>query len=157
MNLKAQPLTKTAFAPFGDVVEMEGADHFLINQHFAERFNNLANVDVSDEGGLVNISIVTATPRPKPIVIKLMERHPLGSQIFFPLQDEEWLVLVCTDPKIEASYRLFQAKGQQGINYAKGAWHHPLLVQGNNRFIVVDRRGPGNNLEEMQLEYFLTL
>ena len=155
--LKAVPLTKQAFAPFGEVIETDGLNPMIINQGFAKRFNTLAYVDVSDEGGLVNISIVTATPRPKPIVIKLMERHPLGSQIFFPLQDEEWLVLVCTDPKIETSYRLFQATGLQGINYRKNAWHHPLLVQGNNRFIVVDRRGPGNNLEEMQLEYFLTL
>ena len=45
--MKIEKLTKEAFAAFGDVVEMDGAEHFLINQHFAERFNNLANVDVS--------------------------------------------------------------------------------------------------------------
>ena len=150
--MKIENLTKEAFAPFGDVVEIEGAEHFFINQHFAERFNNLANVDVSDEGGSVNISIVTATPRPKPIAIKLMERHPLGSQIFFPLQDEEWLVLVCADPKVESSYRLFQATGQQGINYKKNAWHHPLLVLKAGRFLVVDRKGQGVNLEEVKLQ-----
>lgn len=155
--MKIEPLTKQAFAPFGDVVEMDGAEHFLINQHFAERFNNLANVDVSDEGGSVNISIVTATPRPKPIAIKLMERHPLGSQIFFPLQDEEWLVLVCADPKVESSYRLFQATGQQGINYKKNAWHHPLLVLKAGRFLVIDRRGQGVNLEEVMLQDLLQI
>ena len=149
--MKIEPLTKQAFAPFGDVVEMQGAEHFFINQHFAERFNNLANVDVSDEGGNVNISIVTATPRPKPIAIKLMERHPLGSQIFFPLQVEEWLVLVCGDPMIESSYRLFKATGQQGINYNKNTWHHPLLVLNPGKFLVIDRKGPGNNLEEVVL------
>ncbi len=149
--MKIEKLTKEAFAPFGDVVETDGAEHFFINQHFAERFNNLAHVDESDEGGLVNVSIAAATPRPKPIAIKLMERHPLGSQIFYPLQNEDWLVLVCTDPEDETSYRLFQATGQQGINYAKGAWHHPLLVMNAGRFIVIDRKGPGNNLEEVML------
>ena len=149
--MKIEKLTKQAFAAFGDVVEIEGAEHFFINQHFAERFNNLANVDVTDEGGLVNISIAAATPRPKPIAIKLMERHPLGSQIFYPLQDEEWLVLVCDDPKDKSTYRLFQATGQQGINYKKNAWHHPLLVLNAGKFIVIDRRGPGNNLEEVPL------
>ena len=151
--MKIEKLTKEVFAPFGDVVEIEGAEHFFINQHFAERFNNLANVDVSDEGGLVNISIVTATPRPKPIAIKLMERHPLGSQIFYPLQDEDWLVLVCGDPMVESSYCLFKASGQQGINYAKGAWHHPLLVLAKSRFLIVDRKGAGVNLEEVELKW----
>ena len=85
--LKPEPLTKTSFAPFGDVIEIEGVQHFPINQGFAERFNDLARVDVGAEGGSVNISIVNAVVRPKPIALKLMERHPLGSQIFYPLQD----------------------------------------------------------------------
>ena len=149
--MKIEPLTKQAFAPFGDVIETEGAEHFFINQHFAERFNNLANVDVGDEGGSVNISIAAATPRPKPIAIKLMERHPLGSQIFYPLQDEDWLVLVCGDPMIETTYRLFRASGQQGINYKKNAWHHPLLVFNPGKFLIIDRKGPESNLEEVGL------
>jgi ureidoglycolate lyase len=29
-------------------------------------------------------------------------------------------------------------------------WHHPLLVlNADCRFLVVDRKGPGNNLEEV--------
>ena len=155
--MKIEPLTKQAFSPFGEVVEMEGAEHFFINQHFAERFNNLAHVDVNDEGGSVNVSIAAATPRPKPIAIKLMERHPLGSQIFYPLQNEDWLVLVCTNPKVEASYRLFQATGQQGINYGKNVWHHPLLVLNIGKFLVIDRKGPGINLEETELDRSFTV
>ena len=93
--MKIEPLTKAGFAPFGDVIEIEGAQHYPINQGFAERFNDLASVDAE----AVNISIVVANPRPKPIAITLMERHPLGSQIFYPLQDRPWLVLVCGDPE----------------------------------------------------------
>jgi ureidoglycolate lyase len=150
--LRAQPLTKAAFAPFGDVVEMEGAAHYPINQGFAERFNDLARVDVAAEGGSVNISIVVGAPRPKPIALQLMERHPLGSQIFFPLQDRLWLAVVCGDPGDLTSYRAFRATGRQGINYARNVWHHPLLVlDADSRFMVVDRKGPGNNLEEIWL------
>ena len=151
--MRPAPLTKAAFAPFGDVVEMEGAEHFTINQGFAERFTDLAKVDVAAEGGSVNISIVTAEPRPMPIAIKLMERHPLGSQIFFPLQDRPWLVVVCGDPHDAKSYRAFSATGRQGINYARNTWHHPLLVfDAGSRFMVADRKGPGNNLEEVWLD-----
>lgn len=151
MILKPQPLTKAAFAPFGNVVEREGARHFPINQSFAERFADLANIDVAAEGGEPTIGIVVAEPRPRPIAIKLMERHPLGSQIFYPLQDQEWLVVVCSEVEDATSYRAFLATGHQGVNYARNTWHHPLLVSESGSFIVVDRKGPGNNLEEYQL------
>jgi len=150
--MKIEPLTRMAFAPFGEVLEMDGAELININQNFAQRFNNLARVDVANEGGRVNISLATAVPRPQPIAITMMERHPLGSQIFHPLEDVPWLVLVCGDPQDTSSFRCFRATGQQGINYARGVWHHPLLVLQPQRFFIVDRMGPGNNLEEVKLK-----
>lgn len=153
IKLRPVPLTKAGFAPFGDVVEIADAERSSINQGFAERFNDLARVDVAAESGSVNVSIVTATPRPAPIAIKLMERHPLGSQIFYPLQDRPWLVLVCANPKDSASFHAFAATGQQGVNYARNTWHHPLLVfDAGSCFLVVDRKGPGNNMEEVKLD-----
>lgn len=148
--LSPEPLTREAFRPFGEVIEMEGAAHFTINQGFAERFNDLAHVDVAAEGGVTNVSLFLGQPRPLPVEIRLMERHPLGSQIFFPLQDRPWLVLVAGDVHDFASYRAFTASGRQGVNYARNVWHHPLLVlDAESRFLVVDRKGPGNNLEEV--------
>lgn len=151
-KLKSTPLTREAFAPFGDVIEMEGSAHITINQGFAERFNDLAHVDVETEGGSTNVSLFLGQPRPSPIAIKLMERHPLGSQIFFPLQDRPWLIVVCEDVNDFATYRALTATGSQGVNYARNVWHHPLLVlDGDSRFLIVDRKGPGNNLEEVWL------
>ena len=158
IELRPKPLTTAAFAPFGDVVEMEGVKHFTINQGFATRFDDLANIDVSDEGGSVKVSLFTAKLRPQPIEINLMERHPLGSQLFYPLQDRPWLVLVCDDPQDTTSFQAFRATGQQGINYAKDVWHCPLLVlEEGNRFVIVDRKGPGNNLEEVPTDNSLFL
>ncbi len=152
VTLSIEPLTKEAFAPFGDVVEIEGKTPLSINQGYAERFNGLANVDVAAEGGEVNISWFFASLRPAPIAIRLMERHPLGSQMFMPLNEADWLVVVCADPAIAASYRAFAAKGDQGVNYARNCWHHPLLVlQERSSFLVVDRKGKGDNLEEYWL------
>jgi ureidoglycolate lyase len=146
--LKAEPLTPLAFAPFGDVIEMEGAAHYPINQGFAERFNDLAHIDAG--GGDINVSLFMARPRPHPISIEIMERHPLGTQLFQPLQDRPWLVVVCTSPTDPASYRAFHATGRQGINYRRNAWHHPLLVlDADSRFLIVDRKGKGDNLEEV--------
>jgi ureidoglycolate lyase len=152
VSIAIAPLTKAAFQPFGDVIELDGTAPVEINQGFAKRFNNLAKVDVSTGDGTTCISLFTAMQRPAPIAIKLMERHPLGSQIFYPLQDQPWLVLVCTDPHAPASYRAFTASGRQGVNYARNVWHHPLLVLSPDcHFLVVDRQGPGNNLDELWL------
>lgn len=152
-TLAIAPLTREAFAPFGDVVEIADRPTLTINQGFADRFNGLAKIDVSDAGGAAQIAIFRARQRPQPIAIELMERHPLGSQLFYPLQNENWLVLVCSDPRAKESYRAFLASGTQGVNYAKNTWHHPLLVLSDNaHFMIVDRAGPGDNLEEYWLD-----
>jgi ureidoglycolate lyase len=150
-----EPLTKHAFAPFGDVIEIEGAEQRHINQGFATRFHDLAHIEVGN--GAAIVSIFTAIPRPQPVAIKLMERHPLGSQLFYPLQNEDWFVLVCENPHDEKTYRAFKASGSQGVNYKPNAWHHPLLVARESKFIIVDRKGEGNNLEEVWLEKDFTL
>ena len=152
-----EPLTKQAFAPYGEVVEMDGGEQRTINQGFAMRFHDLAKIEVGN--GEAIISIFTATPRPQPIAIKLMERHPLGSQLFYPIQNEDWFVLVCENPHDEKSYRAFRASGSQGVNYRPNTWHHPLLVSRESRFLIVDRKGVGDNLEEVWLEkeFALTL
>jgi ureidoglycolate lyase len=153
LALSVAPLTKTGFAPFGEVVETADVKPKLINEGFAERFDDLANIDVAAEGGEVNVSLFTGWVRPVPLVIKLMERHPLGSQLFMPLNGASWLVVVCTDPDVPSSYRAFAASGRQGVNYARNCWHHPLLVFAEaSPFLVIDRKGPGGNLEERWLE-----
>jgi ureidoglycolate lyase len=44
---------------------------------------------------------------------------------------------------------VFRASGGQGINYRANIWHHPLMALGEiSDFLVVDRSGPGHNLEE---------
>jgi ureidoglycolate lyase len=152
IELTLAPLTKAAFAPFGEVIEAEGAHHYPINRGFAERFHRLATAETSLEGGSTIISIVEGNPYPLPLAIKLVERHPLGSQAFYPLQDREWLVVVAGDARDLSTLRAFRATGRQGINYRHNIWHHPLLaLEPQSRFLLVDRDGPGNNLEEAWL------
>ena len=158
VTLSIEPLTKQAFAPFGEVIETAGVSPLSINQGFARRFNDLANIDVAVEGGQTNISWFVASLRPVPIAIRLMERHPLGSQLFMPLGGVDWLVVVCADPRDVASYRAFAATGEQGVNYTRNCWHHPLLVLKEAcPFLVVDRKGKGDNLEEYWLDETMQL
>jgi ureidoglycolate lyase len=152
IDLRLAPLTTEAFAPYGDVIEVGGREPLVINQGYALRFDDLANIDVASEGGNAKASIFIARARPQPLVIDMMERHPLGSQLFCPLQKRPWAIVVCGDPQEPASFRAFIASGMQGVNYKRGTWHFPLIVfEDESRFMVMDRNGPGKNLEELTL------
>lgn len=152
--LEIQPLTKAAFAPFGDVIEADPATLKMINNGTTERYHALAKPEVSGEGSHVVISLCRAQPRQFPYAITMMERHPLGSQSFSPLSDKPFLVAVSEDvggrpgkPKV------FLAKAGQGINYGINVWHHPLMALGEvTDFLLVDREGPGKNLVEIDLD-----
>ena len=151
VSLITQPLTRAAFAAYGDVIETLGSQHFPINQGTTERYHDLAKIDVAREDGEPLISIFRSQPRPRPIQLELMERHPLGSQAFYPLQEREWLLVVskADNPCDPAGLVAFRATGSQGVNYARGVWHHPLLVlEADSDFLIVDRGGPGDNLNE---------
>ena len=156
--LEIFPLTKTSFAPYGEVIETKDADIIAINQGTTDRFHALCEVDVYDGGGVPIISIFRGQRRTTPIDIMLVERHPLGSQAFLPLSNHDWLVVVASasehaDAPDMSSLKCFLATGQQGVNYFKGTWHHPLLVlQPIQEFVVVDRQGGGHNLDEFWVE-----
>jgi ureidoglycolate lyase len=150
VKLALTPLTREDFAAFGDVIETEGRAHFAINQGTAERFHDLARIDMGENGKTL-VSIVVGEPRGKPIALSMMERHPLASQAFIPLQPQDYLVVVAQEP-LPSSLRGFLAKGTQGVNYRRNVWHHPLLVlTPHSRFLLIDRGGEGNNLEEAEL------
>jgi len=150
IRLTQEPLTKEAFAPFGTVLETEGAKQIPINQGTTTRFHALAGVETGADGTAI-LSVFRATRRPYPIAITMLERHPLGSQAFMPLSNHDWLVVVAERAEAEA-LRCFRATGSQGVQYATNVWHHPLLVlQAEQDFFIVDRDGPGRNLEEVDL------
>lgn len=150
-TLKAQPLTREAFAPFGDVIETDGARHYPINNGTTERYHDLAKVDVGSGDGRPLISIFVGQPFAPPVAIAMMERHPLGSQAFMPLDNRPYLVAVALSGPDDRPGEpvVFLASGAQGVNYAAGTWHHPLIsLEAESRFLVVDRGGEGRNLEE---------
>jgi ureidoglycolate lyase len=152
-ELTPEPLTAEAFAPFGSVIEAsDEAVKLEINQGHAVRYDRLAEIDVADEGGAGVISLFRARPLGE-LVLKMFERHPLGSQSFVPLGGRPYLVAVApAGPFDAARVRLFRAEGHQGVHYRKGVWHHFLLVlDGESDFLVVDRAGPGENLDEVAL------
>jgi ureidoglycolate lyase len=149
-ELFAEPLTAAAFAPFGDVVQAAG-DSRSINDGTAQQFADLALVDVADRGGRPRVSLYRARPRELPLPVRLLERHPLSSQLFMPLGPQPFLVVVAPPgDRIEPfAMRAFRTDGRQGVNYRRGTWHHPLIaLDGPGEFLVIDRAGAGRDCEE---------
>ena len=145
-----EPLTREAYAPFGQVIMAEGANHYPINGGMTERFHDLAKVELGGVHPRPLISIFRGQPYTLPLTLKLVERHPLGSQAFYPLSDGPWLVIVAADEGgSPTGLRAFRPAPGQGVNIAMNTWHGVLTPLDHPAdFLVVDRGGDGNNLEE---------
>lgn len=153
LTLVAQPLSAQAFAPYGEVIEAQGSAQGM-NQGFGRRYNDLAEVQVDAEGGRPAISIVACVAEQFPVRLRLMERHPLGSQAFIPLDGQRFLVVVAPagNPPAPEDLQAFVTDGRQGVNYGRGTWHHPLVaLERNCHFAEFHRAGPGKNCDEAPL------
>lgn len=149
-----KPLTPEAFTPYGDVISArDGVEQYPINYGATTRFNDLAVIDTAVDGGRTIVSLFRSRPLAPP-VLKIMERHPLGSQAFIPLDGRPYLVAVAPAGDLDpARIEVFLASGDQGVNYAAGTWHHySLALEAESDFLVIDRAGPGENLDEVELK-----
>ena len=150
-TLPVEPLTAAAFAEFGDVIEPASAKAvYAVNDGTAQRFHDLATVDTGSDGGRTLVSIFRAQPRPLPFTIRMLERHPLGSQAFIPLSGHPFLVVVAEEtPDGPGEPLAFRTRPGQGVNIGRNVWHGILTpLDGVSDFAVVDRGGEGVNLEE---------
>ena len=153
-RITAQPLTREAFAPFGVVIDKAGGAPRPMNAGMARRFHDLARIEVAGENAQVVMGLVEAKPYPLPLTLGLVERHPLGAQAFLPLTDAPFLVVVCPDERGRPGRpQAFLTAPGQGVCYAMNVWHGVLTPFGAPQdFVVIDRGGPGVNLEEFVFE-----
>ena len=146
--IKPVSITKDNFSQFGDVISTKDIKPIEINNGYAKRYDGIANLNTSKDNGETTISIFSALKRNFPMKIDMMEKHPLGSQAFIPLKETTFLAFVAPNGdkpdlnKIEA----FIIPPGIGINYKPGTWHFPLISTEDMNFLVVDRKGPGDNL-----------
>jgi ureidoglycolate lyase len=153
-TITIEPLSAEAFAPFGQVIERAGAHHYPINAGMTERYHDLARIELGGVHPRPLISLFHGRPYALPLALKLVERHPLGSQAFFPLSASPWLVIVAEDQGgTPVRLRAFRPSPGQGVNIAMNTWHGVLTpLEAVSDFLVVDRGGDGNNLEEHHFE-----
>ena len=143
-----EPLSAEGFAPFGDILDSDGAPDQMINQGLCGRYHDRAKLEFTT--GRAGINIFDATPRALPYQLDMMERHPLGSQAFIPMTDTPFLITAAKDNSgVPDQVRAFLSRPGQAINFHRNIWHGVLTpLHAPGLFAVIDRIGEGNNLEE---------
>ncbi len=146
--IKPIKITRANFATYGDLISSDDIKPMDINAGYAKRFDNLANINTSKDGGKTILSIFSAIKRNFPMKIDMMEKHPLGSQAFIPMNETTFLCFVAPpgeSPEID-KLQSFIIPPKTGINYKPGIWHFPLISTEDTDFLVIDRKGNSENL-----------
>ena len=151
MNFTICPMkiTNHNFKNYGNLISIKNKKFKNINNGYAKNFYDLAKIDIKKAKGAPKLSIFKAKARKFPFKIELMERHPISSQLFFPLDKHKFLVVVSNskyNPHPD-TLRSFIVPENCGINYKAGVCHYPLIVIKNSLFLVFDRKGSKKNLE----------
>jgi len=146
--IKPIKITKKNFFKFGELINTKKRKPIIINNGYAKRFHDLVKIDTSSKKGNPIISIFSAKKRSFPMKIDMMENHPLGSQAFIPMKETTFIVFVAPKGKKPNINKIksFIVPKQTGVNYKPGIWHFPLISNKNMNFLVIDRKGKGNNL-----------
>ena len=146
--IKPIKVTRSNFATYGDLISTNDINPIYINAGYAKRFDNLADLNTSKDGGKSIVSIFSALKRTFPLTIDMMEKHPLGSQAFIPMKETTFLCLVALPGELPEINKIqsFIIPPKMGINYKPGVWHFPLISTEDTNFLVIDRKGSGENL-----------
>jgi ureidoglycolate lyase len=155
--LIARPLTREAFAPFGQVLSVGGGPGSEANLGTATRFDFAARLANARSGARANLCVFRCDGQRLPLELKLVERHPYSSQAFIPMSLSRYLVVVCAtlangQPDVDALHA-FIGTGEQGINYDVGTWHHPMVaLDGEALFsMLVWEDGSAGDCEQVTL------
>ena len=142
--IKPKKITRKNFQKFGDLISLKKKKFININDGYAKRFDNLCRINTSSKKGKTIMSIFSAKKRK------------------FPMNETTFLVFVAPKGKRPNTKKIesFIVPKQTGINYKPGIWHFPLISSKNMNFLVIDRKGIGNNLvihnfknEKISLKY----
>ena len=146
--IKPIKISRTNFNTYGDLISTDDINPIDINEGYAKRFDNLADLNTLIDNGKTIVSIFSALKRTFPMQINMMEKHPLGSQAFIPMKETTFLCFVAPPGKSPDINKIesFIIPPKKGINYKPGVWHFPLISTEDTNFLVIDRKGKGENL-----------
>ena len=149
MKLDIQKITKDNFALYGDVITIKDKSSEVINNNTTQSFFDLANIEILGEDNNARLNIFNAKKRIFPLNIDMLEMHPLSSQVFLPMSNTDFLVLVAPiDIKPDLNkIECFKVSNGDGINFKSRVWHFPLISIQDAKFITIDKKDAEKNIE----------
>jgi ureidoglycolate lyase len=140
-SLRAIPVTKATFEPFGWLVETGDAGR-AANNGTARRHDIHAHAAAEVQPGSRLVTSIFEAKRQQPVpAITMLERHVNSVQLIMPLDGACHLVIVSQAgadglPDL-STLAAFVFTASQGMVYRKGLWHHPIMAIGADaRFLV---------------------
>jgi ureidoglycolate lyase len=151
-----RPLVRSAFAPFGEVLEIED-DGFQVNEGHGTYHAIQWELESLEAGARLDLAMFRLVPRPHPVVIRQLERHPYSSQAFLPMDGRPSLVVVAPArddgrPDVAAAQAFF-GRPDQGLIYRPSVWHAGLTtLEAAGTFAMLIWRGRRAHSEVFQLD-----
>ena len=149
MSYNIEEITKEKFSKFGDFINPEEVQSTNINLNTTKSYFDLANIEIHGEDKRVRINLFAAKKRNFPLKIDMLENHPFSSQVFFPLGNNPFIVVVCpANEKPNLNHlSIFKVDNGFGVNFKPRVWHFPLISINDAKFITIDKKNDEGNLE----------
>lgn len=176
MELKLQPLSAAAFAPYGELIGLpaaaagavdaaggagraNGLPVRAINGGTSQRQDMRGSLQLHAQGGEPCVAIFRAQAQALAGPWRLLERHRLGTQTFIPLAGARCVVLVARGEAVPdpATLAAFAVDGAQGFTLHADTWHHGLIALDAGDFVVIERRAAEVDCEFSELALPVTL
>ena len=146
-RINVQNITSSVFANYGYVLDYNTVQPTLINQDTCLKYCFDLDFNFSVMDDKYRLKIYIADKYEQPIKIETMERHPLGYQLFYPITDCPYIVVVApgSEEPDENLIEAFYVQTGVGVMIRCGIWHHSLLALCNKaKYIVLENDVPGN-------------
>jgi ureidoglycolate lyase len=130
---RVRPLSAADFQEFGEVFAIGNCTNVP---------QGAADLVQVREGGKPNLLLLRVSPKPLPLVVNRLERHPYSSQSFIPLDGGRYLVIVAPSGAGGApetnGLRAFIADHTQIVTLKPGTWHFEATTLADAmRFAVI--------------------
>lgn len=152
-EIEARPLTREAFAPFGDVLSDEGLEPLAVNLYRnTTRLYRPARVEADDQQELL-----LQRSRLRPFTVTHLERHARIAQLFLALDGGPFVVVVAAPDAPErnglpapAAVHAFLVPGGTGVVLHRSTWHEPPYpLADGTRFLISSHAALTEGLEEL--------
>lgn len=163
MNLPCTPISTTNFAPYGSLVSTADGSGTAVNEGRGLRFETAASLVHKTATTQPKLALYKISGSKWPVKVRILERHCHSAQLFLPMAGGAFLVVVARpavtgEPEMD-SLAAFLCEQGQGIVYAPGIWHLPLVAIGQSAdfAMLMWENGTQDDCEEHLMAITLTV